>query len=52
LTKQVVLRGQDMDLANACQQEAYAFALTCATEDQKEGMTAFLEKRAARFSGR
>jgi enoyl-CoA hydratase len=52
LTKQIVHRGQDMDLANACQQEAYAFALTCATEDQKEGMQAFLEKRAARFSGR
>jgi enoyl-CoA hydratase len=52
LTKQIVLRGQDMDLANACQQEAYAFALTCATADQKEGMKAFLEKRPARFSGR
>jgi enoyl-CoA hydratase len=52
LTKQIVQRGQDMDLANACQQEAYAFALTCATEDQKEGMRAFLEKRAAKFRGR
>jgi len=52
LTKQIVHRGQDMDLVNACQQEAYAFALTCATEDQKEGMQAFLEKRPARFSGR
>jgi enoyl-CoA hydratase len=52
LTKQVVQRGQDMDLANACQQEAYAFALACATEDQKEGMKAFLEKRPAQFVGR
>ena len=52
LTKQIVQRGQDLDLANACQQEAYAFALCCATEDQKEGMKAFLEKRAAKFSGR
>jgi len=52
LTKQIVQRGQDMDLANACQQEAYAFALTCATEDQKEGMKAFLEKRPAKFTGR
>lgn len=52
LTKQVVQRGQDLDLANACQQEAYAFGLTCATEDQKEGMQAFLDKRAAKFSGR
>jgi enoyl-CoA hydratase len=52
LTKQIVQRGQDMDLANACQQEAYAFALACATEDQKEGMKAFLEKRPAKFLGR
>ena len=52
LTKQIVQRGQDIDLANACQQEAYAFGLACATEDQKEGMKAFLEKRPARFTGR
>jgi enoyl-CoA hydratase len=52
LTKQIVQRGQDLDLANACQQEAYAFALCCATDDQKEGMKAFLEKRPAKFSGR
>ena len=52
LTKQIVQRGQDMDLVNACQQEAYAFGLACATEDQKEGMQAFLEKRPARFTGR
>ena len=52
LTKQIVQRGQDMDLVNACQQEAYAFGLTCASDDQKEGMKAFLEKRPARFTGR
>jgi enoyl-CoA hydratase len=52
LTKQIVQRGQDMDLANACQQEAYAFGLLCTTEDQKEGMQAFLDKRPARFVGR
>lgn len=52
LTKQIVQRGQDLDLANACQQEAYAFGLCCATEDQKEGMKAFLEKRPAKFVGR
>lgn len=52
LTKQIVQRGQDLDLANACQQEAYAFGLTCATADQKEGMKAFLEKRPAKFTGR
>jgi enoyl-CoA hydratase len=50
--EQIVQRGQDLDLANACQQEAYAFGLCCATEDQKEGMKAFLEKRPAKFVGR
>ncbi|MCC6531221.1 MAG: enoyl-CoA hydratase/isomerase family protein [Burkholderiales bacterium] len=52
LTKQIVQRGQDMDLVNACQQEAFAFGLCCATEDQKEGMQAFLDKRPAKFHGR
>jgi enoyl-CoA hydratase len=32
--------------------EATAFALLFATEDQKEGMAAFVEKREPRFSGR
>jgi len=52
LTKQIVIRGQDMDLVNACEQEGFAFGLTCGTEDKKEGMRAFLEKRPARFLGR
>jgi len=52
LTKQVVQRGQDMDLVNAAQQEAYVFGITCSTADQKEGMRAFLEKRPAKFEGR
>jgi enoyl-CoA hydratase len=32
--------------------EAEAFAGTFETHDQREGMTAFLEKRAAKFEGR
>lgn len=51
LAKQAVQRGQDLDLANACAYETAAFALAFATKDQQEGMRAFLEKRAARFSG-
>jgi enoyl-CoA hydratase len=28
------------------------FGICCATEDKKEGTTAFLEKRAANFQGK
>jgi len=51
LAKQAVQRGQDLDLANACAYETAAFALAFATADQREGMRAFLEKRAAQFNG-
>jgi enoyl-CoA hydratase len=52
LAKQAAQRGQDLDLANACVLESNAFALAFATADQKEGMRAFIEKRAAHFNGR
>jgi len=32
--------------------EASLFAVSCATEDKKEGTSAFLEKRAANFHGK
>ena len=51
LAKQAVQRGQDLDLANACAHETSLFALAFATADQKEGMRAFVEKRAPRFQG-
>lgn len=51
LAKQAVQRGQDLDLANACAYETAVFALAFATADQREGMRAFLEKRAAQFNG-
>jgi enoyl-CoA hydratase len=49
--KQAVRRGLDMDLANACALETSLFALTFGSADRFEGMTAFLEKRAAQFKG-
>ena len=52
LSKHLVVHGQDLDLANANTLEADVFGLLCATEDKREGMAAFLEKRAPKFTGR
>lgn len=52
LVRQVINRGVDMDLPGAMALELDAFALCFATEDQKEGMRSFLEKRKAAFRGR
>lgn len=49
LAKQAVQRGQDIDLENACLLESEVFGLCFSSEDQKEGMGAFLEKRTAEF---
>jgi enoyl-CoA hydratase len=50
-SKRVILRGGETDLAAACELEATAFSALFGSEDQKEGMRAFLEKRAAAFKG-
>ncbi len=52
LAKEVIDAGCDINLAAACQMERDAFAVCFSTEDQKEGMGAFVEKRKARFKGR
>ena len=41
-----------MDMDSAIAYENELFALCFATEDQKEGMTAFLEKREKHFCGK
>ena len=46
----VVLRRGDPTLPSANELEAQAFAMLFGTNDQKEGMTAFLEKRGANFT--
>ena len=51
LCKEAVNSGMEMDLTRACQFEADAFALCFASPEQKEGMSAFLEKRPAKFGG-
>ena len=49
---EVVRHGLDMSFANASLLEASAFGLVYASEDAREGTTAFLEKRKPRFTGR
>ncbi|CAH2031923.1 enoyl-CoA hydratase-related protein [Trichlorobacter ammonificans] len=51
LCKEAVMNGVEMELTQACRYEAELFAVSFGTEDQKEGMSAFLEKRPARFTG-
>jgi enoyl-CoA hydratase len=50
--KRVTLRGEGESLGAACELEAQAFAGLFGSADQREGMKAFLEKRAATFTGR
>jgi enoyl-CoA hydratase len=47
-----IYRGMDSTLAEATGVESTLFGLLASTEDVKEGMTAFLEKRKPEFKGR
>ena len=47
--KLAINRGMNMDLQNALEFEKDVCALTFASDDSKEGMGAFLEKRPAKF---
>jgi len=50
--KRVIEYGADQDLRAANELERQGFAVLFGSEDQKEGMKAFLEKRPAAFTGR
>lgn len=51
-TLQAINMGPEVPLGEALAQEANLFALCFATEDMKEGTSAFLEKRKAHFKGK
>ena len=50
--KEVVNKGYDINLDAALTLEREAFAMLFSTEDQKEGMRAFIEKRKPEYKGR
>ena len=49
---EAVQRGMNMSLEEGLAIESDRFGILCGTEDMKEGMNAFLEKRDAKFNGR
>jgi enoyl-CoA hydratase len=51
LTMEAVDRGLDLTLQEGLALEADAFGLVAASDDMKEGLRAFLEKRPAKFRG-
>lgn len=51
-TMEAVNKGMETPLAEGLYIEATLFGVACATEDMKEGTSAFLEKRQAQFKGK
>src|SRR5689334_23451937 len=51
-TMEAVNKGMETPLAEGLYVEAVLFGAACATEDKREGTTAFLEKRPAQFKGK
>ena len=51
-SKEAINRGIQTDMDSAVAIEAYLFGLCFASEDQKEGMTAFFETRKANFQNK
>ena len=51
MTKKVIAEGIEKSLDTACALETELFSSLFATQDQQEGMKAFLEKRKPKFTG-
>ena len=50
--KRTVHRGMQMDLGSAIEFETFLVSTIYQTTDRKEGISAFLDKRQARFTGK
>jgi enoyl-CoA hydratase len=52
MAKQAILKAQEIPLEQGLLFEQLAFGMLFSTEDQREGMNAFIEKRKAQFKGK
>ena len=52
LAKEAVLQAHETTLSQGLEYERKLYCMLFATEDQKEGMAAFLEKRKPTFKGK
>ena len=52
LTMEAAIHGSQMSLAEGLNLEANLFAMSCTTDDMREGTRAFVEKRHANFQGK
>ncbi len=50
-SKEAVLRSGEGSLAEGLAHESYLHALSCGTQDKKEGVASFLQKRDPKFTG-
>ncbi|HJO62482.1 MAG TPA: enoyl-CoA hydratase-related protein, partial [Desulfobacterales bacterium] len=50
--KEAILRFAEGSLSQGLAHESYLHTLSCGTEDKKEGVKSFLEKRDPHFQGR
>ncbi len=50
--KEAIIRGLEVGMNQALAHESYLHALSCGTDDKKEGVASFLEKREPKFTGR
>ena len=52
MAKKIINKGLNMDLSSELELEAFGQTIASTTEDAREGVTAFLEKRKAEFKGK